>query len=385
MTDVGLDDTLAVPQGDFVLRRHGQVGAEPLRAWDAADEYVLHELDGLDLGPGGRWLVVDDGSGALVVALAAACGGRIVGWTDSRVTELATVENLRRNGLDPDAVELVPSTEPPRGPFDRVIVKVPRTKAHLDDLLRRLRPQLADEAVVIGAGMTKSVHRSTIEAFETHLGPTSTSLARKKARLLRPVIARDLVASDRPSPESVEWTGPDGLVVTGLPNVFSSNGLDAGTRLLVDHLPALPPGGVAVDLGCGTGVGAATIASRCPGVLVVCCDESHQAVAAARSTVGRVTDDATFRVIDVLDGVEDESADLIVVNPPFHAGGARTTSVARRMFTEARRVLRPGGTLLVVGNRHLGHHVHLKRIFGSVETVASNPKFVVLGARRRGR
>ena len=295
---------------------------------------------------------------------------------------MATRTNLERNDLDPDAVTFVPSTQTPDGPFDTIAIKLPRAKAHLDDILRRLRPQLSDNATVIGAGMTKSVHRSTIESFETHLGPTPTSLARKKARLLLPEIdARELTSAD-PTPVTTEWETPSGLTVTAMPNVFSAGGLDAGTRLLLDHLPDLSSGDVAVDLGCGTGVIAATLASRTAGLRVVCCDESHQAVASARVTVGRVTENAEFHVTDILAGIDDAAADLVVVNPPFHAGGARTTSVARRMFVDARRVLRPGGALLVVGNRHLGHHVQLKRIFGAAETLASNPKFVVLRARR---
>lgn len=385
MTDGEVDDTLTVPQGTFVLRRHGQVGAEPLRAWDAADEYALRELDERGLDRDGRWLVLDDASGALAVVLAAVNDAPVVAWTDSRVTELATAENLHRNGMGADAVQLVPSTAVPEGLFDRVVVKVPRTKAYLADQLRRLRPHLTSDAVVIGAGMTKSVHRSTIEAFETHLGPTPTSLARKKARLLLPEIDRDLVVSDDPAPASDRWDGPGGLVVTGMPNVFSATGLDAGTRLLVADLPDLSKVEVAVDLGCGTGIVAALLAMQDRDLEVVCCDESHQAVASARETVGRVTSNASFHVTDLLEGIADQSADLVMVNPPFHAGGARTTSIARRMFVEARRVLRPGGEFRVVGNRHLAHHVHVKRVFGSSETVASNPQFVVLSARRPAR
>ncbi|MFE0426511.1 methyltransferase, partial [Streptomyces sp. NPDC058953] len=67
-------------------------------------------------------------------------------------------------------------------------------------------------------------------------------------------------------------------------------------------------------------------------------------------------------------------------NPPFHSHRATTDTTARRMFTDARRVLRPGGELWVVGNRHLGYHVRLRRIFGDCETVAGHPKFVVLRA-----
>ncbi len=380
MADGPMDEALVVPQGTFSLRRYRHTGSEPLRAWDAADEYVLHDLAARGLVDG-RWIVVDDASGALTVALAGS-NSPLVAWTDSHVTALAMADNIERNGLPAECVELVASTEVPVGTFDWALVKVPRAKSHLDDLLRRLRPRLAPGAVVVGAGMTRSVHRSTIEAFETNLGPTTTSRARKKARLLLPEFDPALETGSDPSPVRFEWSGPTGLRVTGMPNVFSATGLDAGTRFLLEHLPDLAAVDTAVDLGCGTGVVGASMASRNPNVGVVCCDESHQAIASARRTVGRVTDNARFLLTDVLDGVADQSVDLVVVNPPFHAGGARTTAVARRMFVEARRVLHPGGELRVVGNRHLPHHVAVKRVFGSVDTVASNPQFVVLSAHR---
>jgi 16S rRNA (guanine1207-N2)-methyltransferase len=170
--------------------------------------------------------------------------------------------------------------------------------------------------------------------------------------------------------------------VTSLPNVFAADHLDHGTRLLLEHLPSPDPGATVIDLGCGNGVVAATIARFHDGIEVVCCDESCQAVAAARATVGRVTDRATFHVIDVLDGIEDRSADIVLVNPPFHAGGARTTAVAQRMLAGAHRVLRDGGELRVVANRHLDHHATIRRRFGSVQVVAADARFSVLSAIR---
>ncbi len=67
-------------------------------------------------------------------------------------------------------------------------------------------------------------------------------------------------------------------------------------------------------------------------------------------------------------------------NPPFHSHRATTDTTARRMFGTARAALREGGELWVVGNRHLGYHVRLRRLFGNCEVVASDPKFVVLRA-----
>jgi 16S rRNA (guanine1207-N2)-methyltransferase len=92
---------------------------------------------------------------------------------------------------------------------------------------------------------------------------------------------------------------------------------------------------------------------------------------------------AEFRVGDGLAGVPDGSVDLVLNNPPFHSHQATTDATAWRMITGAKRVLRPGGELWVVGNRHLGYHVKLKRLFGNSRLVASDPKFVVLRAVKR--
>ncbi|MEM9655189.1 MAG: methyltransferase, partial [Actinomycetota bacterium] len=80
--------------------------------------------------------------------------------------------------------------------------------------------------------------------------------------------------------------------------------------------------------------------------------------------------------------VEPGSIDVIVNNPPFHEDRAIGDATAWDMFVDSQVSLRRGGRLIVVGNRHLGHHARLKKIFGNCETVASNRKFVVLSARR---
>ncbi|MGB3727351.1 MAG: methyltransferase, partial [Glaciecola sp.] len=54
--------------------------------------------------------------------------------------------------------------------------------------------------------------------------------------------------------------------------------------------------------------------------------------------------------------------------------------IAWQMFLDAKRVLRPGGELRIVGNRHLDHRVKLSKLFGGCKVVASDKKFVVLKA-----
>jgi 16S rRNA (guanine1207-N2)-methyltransferase len=86
---------------------------------------------------------------------------------------------------------------------------------------------------------------------------------------------------------------------------------------------------------------------------------------------------------DGLADVPAGSVDLVLNNPPFHSHQATTDTTAWRMFSEARRALRPGGELWVIGNRHLGYHLKLRRLFGNSELVASDAKFVVLRAVKK--
>jgi 16S rRNA (guanine1207-N2)-methyltransferase len=75
--------------------------------------------------------------------------------------------------------------------------------------------------------------------------------------------------------------------------------------------------------------------------------------------------------------------DLIVVNPPFHDNNVTGDEIAWQMFTGARRALRPGGRLVVVGNRHLAYQAKLGRLFGGSRNLASNRKFVVTTSVRK--
>ncbi len=369
---------MQVPQGTFDLQRHPSSSNPTLRAWDAADEYVLHHLAGLDLPASGRWLIANDTFGALACALVE---HRPWSWSDSSLAHEAARRNLDRNGLPPDAVSALPSTQDPPGPIDVAVVKVPRTLALLEDQLHRLRPRLAPDALVVGTGMVKHVHTSTIDAFEATIGPTPTSLARRKARLLHPVLDPALDPGPPPGPTTVVLDG--GTTIVARANVFSQDRLDIGTRALLDHLPTWSRPVRVVDVGCGSGVLGTVVASGHDGIAVTFTDESHLAVDSARATFaanhpGR---EATFLVTDGVAGVPDRSADVVVCNPPFHARNAREDRDAWEMFTGARRVLDDGGEFWVVGNRHLGYHAKLARLFGDVEVVGSTPKFVILRAR----
>ncbi|MFF5897715.1 methyltransferase [Streptomyces argenteolus] len=382
---------LTTSQGEFDLARFPENPRDPLRAWDAADEYLLNRLDGGDGGepvrPSGTVAVVGDRWGALATALAA---HRPVQITDSYLARQATRANLTRNGLDPDAVRTLSVRDTPPERVDLLLVRVPKSLALLEDQLHRLAPAVHEGTVVIGSGMVKEIHTSTLKLFERIIGPTRTSLAVKKARLIFCTPDPALPRTPSPWPLRYELPGDVGAVsgrtVTNHAGIFCAERLDIGTRFFLKHLPTRKGPDHVVDLGCGNGVVGTSAALANPDATVTFIDESYQAVASAEETFRANTGpdaDAEFLVGDGLSDVPPASVDLVLSNPPFHSHQAVTDATARTMFHGARAALRQGGELWVVGNRHLGYHTQLRRIFGNCVTVAGDPKFVVLRAVKR--
>ncbi|MFE0857182.1 MULTISPECIES: methyltransferase [Streptomyces] len=377
---------MTTPWGEHELTRFPEDPRDRLRAWDASDVYLLGHLAEREVPLSGTVVVVGDRWGALVTALAA---HRPVQITDSHLAREATRANLERAGVEPGSVRLLTTQDPPPERIDVLLVRVPKSLALLEDQLLRLAPALHEGTVVVGTGMVKEIHTSTLRLFERIVGPTRTSLAVKKARLI--FSAPDLSLKRPANPWPLRYRLPDdvgpvsGRTVVNHAGVFCADRLDIGTRFFLGHLP--DGGGFrrVVDLGCGNGVVGTAVALADPDAEVLFTDESFQAVASAEATyeASGAAGRAEFRVADGLAGVPDGSVDLVLNNPPFHSHQATTDATARRMFGGARRVLRPGGELWVVGNRHLGYHVALRRLFGNSELVASDPKFVVLRAVRK--
>ncbi|WP_406213412.1 methyltransferase [Streptomyces canus] len=374
---------MTTPWGELALTRFPEDPRDLLRAWDASDEYLLRHLAAEGVALSGTVVVVGDRWGALVTALAP---HRPVQITDSFLSQEATRANLARAGVEPGAVRLLTTQDPPPGRVDVLLVRVPKSLALLEDQLLRLAPAVHEGTLVVGTGMVKEIHTSTLQLFERILGPTRTSLAEKKARL---IFCTPEPSLERPAnPWPYGYTLPDGIgavsgrAVVNHAGVFCADRLDIGTRFFLQHLPKSLGSQRIVDLGCGNGVVGTAMAMANPEAELLFVDESFQAVASAEGTyqANGLPGDAEFRVGDGLAEVPAGSVDLVLNNPPFHSHQATTDATAWQMFAGARRALRRGGELWVVGNRHLGYHVKLRKLFGNSELVAGGPKFVVLKA-----
>lgn len=376
-------ERLTAPQGTFELERHPVRKNETLRAWDAADEYLLRHVADAGIALDGTVLIVNDEFGALATAFAT---HGPISFGDSYLAHAGTRANFERNGLDPAAVTATPSLGALPECIDVVLLKIPKSTALLEEQLRRIAPTLHDGSVFVAAAMAKHIHTSTLEVFERFIGPTKTSLAEKKARLVFSTFGAG-------EPKTTTWPQtftipPENQVVVSHAGVFAAGRLDVGTRFFLETLKTTAAPETVVDLGCGNGILGMMTAMFNPEADLTFVDESYLAMASAEATFRAnlgasraakfIVGNALFDTADPADRIAAGSVDRVLCNPPFHANQAVGDATAWSMFADARDALRPGGSLWVIGNRHLAYHAKLKRLFGDCDVVNANSKFVAL-------
>lgn len=366
----------------LTLERYPQhEGSTQLLAWEAADEYLLQKIENIEVSER-PVLIFNDNFGTLACALHAHNPYSI---SDSYMSQLATRHNLELNGYSMTSVTLQDSLAPlPANPAV-VLIRVPKTLALLEQQLRALRQVVSADTLIIAGAKARDVHTSTMQVFERLLGPTRTSLAWKKARLIYCQVA-DIAPLDTPATTNWLLEGTEWLIHNHA-NVFSRGGLDLGARLFLEHLPHDLNGHI-IDLGCGNGIIGMKALEKNPEAQMTFVDESYMAVASSELNVvhnlPQDRDRCQFEVNNSLAGIERESVQAVLCNPPFHQQHAISDHTAWQMFCDAKRCLQVGGELHIVGNRHLDYYQKLRRLFGNCTTVASNQKFLILKAVKSG-
>ena len=167
------------------------------------------------------------------------------------------------------------------------------------------------------------------------------------------------------------------LAFTTDAGVFSRDGLDRGTEVLLESLPPLR--GRVLDLGCGWGAVGVALAAAWPELEVVMTDVNRRAAALARRNLAENGLHARVVEGDGFENVEGKF-DAIVTNPPIRAGKA----VVYGLFDAARDHLNPGGALYAVIRKQQGAPSalkYLKGIYAFADTVGRGSGFHVLCAR----
>lgn len=368
-----METDLHTPNSIYQLNRYPKISNQTLRAWDAADEYILEELlNQKEFKCRKNLVIFNDAFGALTIALNSYQPTVI---SDSFICKKAIEMNYQDNQLDLDLYTFKNSLEDVSKPIDILIIKIPKSLDYLKYFLNKVRPNLNENSVVLLAGMMKNLPSSLWKSLENLLGTTQTSLAKKKAKIIQVRVEKKPSIIDFPKIFSQEHSNNQ---IYNHANVFSKDSLDIGTRFLLNQFPKYTNINKAIDLGCGNGIVGLNLAQRFSDAEITFTDESFMAVESARLTAKNNLDSYAkhqFIVNNCLDGFEKQKYDLIVCNPPFHQNHSIGLHIALQMFKQAHFCLKKGGKFIVIANRHLPYFTHLKRIFGKVSTIASNKKF----------
>ncbi len=391
------------------LRRWPDVEADNLQAYDATDVLLVERALALGV-PGEGITVIGDEYGAITLALTDAGLRGIRVHQDLATGRRALARNAEELGLagfvahELDGGLLAGSR--------LVLLQLPKSLAELEEIADAVARWAAPDAVLVAGGRVKHMTLGQNEVLGRSFGRVQAERAERKSRLV--VASEPLPApAEPPFPVTADH---DGLTLVAHGGAFAGSRLDIGTRVLLEVLGVAPgalrqaqgprggwvaepveasrEGGVAepveastdvIDLGCGTGALAAAYALAHPDARVIATDRSAAAAASARATAAAngLADRITVTHDDAGSELADASADVVLLNPPFHLGTSVHTGAATRLFEAAARLLRPGGELFTVFNSSLGYRAELTRIVGATEQLHRTAKFTVTRSIRR--
>lgn len=382
------------------LRRSPDVEAENLFAYDATDRMLVeralayaaeHHL------PGSEIAVVGDEYGAITLALTDAGFEGIRFHQDSATGRLALARNAA--SLDITGFAAHELDQALLGGARLVVLQLPKALAELEEIADAVARWAASDVVLIAGGRIKHMTLTQNEVLGRYFVDVQAQRAEKKSRLIVASGARP-AAEESPYPQHAQH--PEfGLTLASHGGAFAASRIDIGTRVLLETLAADPSAGsglsadsasdatgtphAVIDLGCGTGALAAYYALNHPGADVTATDRSAAAAASARATMAAngLADRVTVTHDDAGSALPDASADLILLNPPFHLGSSIHTRAATRLFEASARLLRPGGELLTVFNSSLEYKSELSRLIGRTEQLRRTAKFTVTRSVRR--
>lgn len=276
------------------------------------------------------------------------------------------------------------------GSYDSIVVFLPKARAELEMRLALARSLASANAQLILVGEKREGIAGAIKQLKA-VAPHAYK--EDSARHCQVWCARAI----DPAPgfrveEWLTWGKAECAGVTvevaGLPGIFSQDGLDDGTRMLLETLKEQPVrADRLLDFACGAGVIGAWLQawhaerSKTPVASVDGIDVQSQAVICARQTYQRNSTAGTIVASDGLASI-DELWPCIISNPPFHTGVKTDTSMTEQFLQDVKHHLQPGGELRLVANSFLSYESLIKRHIGRVERLREDGRFTVYRAFR---
>lgn len=259
------------------------------------------------------------------------------------------------------------------GPVAAAVVCLPRARAGGQALIAAAHSAVRPGGPILIDGLKTDGIDAMIRACRARAPLILDPLAKAHGKIF--AVAADPAAF-------ADWAAAPGRTAGGFltaPGVFSADGVDPGSALLAETLPAQLPG-IVVDSGAGWGYLSAAVLSRDGVREVHLIEADHAALDCARANIADVR--ARFHWADATTFRPPVRADWAVCNPPFHTTRAADPGLGQAFIRSAAAMLGPAGVLYLVANRHLPYERVLASAFAEVATAAETKAFKVFRAVR---
>lgn len=258
---------------------------------------------------------------------------------------------------------------------DLVIIQFPKSKAELNFTLAMLDTVTTPKCLVLIVGENKSGIKSIVKLTASQLSDCAKVDAARHCVLF----AANLI----PQQEAFEiekWLKPYSfsinnteVKVVALPGVFSQNGLDMGTQVLLENLPKKINGDI-LDFGCGAGVIACYLGKTIPDIQLHLLDVSALALYSAQETLKLNELTGTIFPSNSLSDVQGKY-DQVISNPPFHQGLKTNYQATETFLAKIKPHLKAKGKVTVVANSFLRYQPIMEQAIGHTQILAKKKGF----------
>lgn len=262
--------------------------------------------------------------------------------------------------------------------FDLLLIYIPKAKTEIEYLLANLVPHLNSQADIILVGEKKCGIKSVSELLKPYSDIVNAIDSARHSSVIYAQLNKSVAPFVQQHwikdyPININGTS---LTIRSLPGVFSYGALDKGSELLLNNLPE-ELSGEGLDFGCGAGVLACYLLKKHTQLKLDLIDVNAYALASAKLTLQINALEANVFASDVFSHVTKEY-DLLLSNPPFHAGQKTNYDAAEAFINQSSKFLKKKGRLAIVANKFLRYEPLLELTYNKFTQDAENNKFKVL-------
>lgn len=341
-----------------------------LKSFSSADDYILNYITDNGIDTNGV-TVYNDRFGYLSLHL-----------IDSKPTIISNYKSqedaINKNAADNKIEEKLNFQNPLSNNISAInlaLVKVPKSMDLFRLHLIQIHESSTKNTKVICGFMTKYFTKQMIGIASEYFEVQEQSLAWKKSRLLILSEPKTDVNTNIINTIAHENVNGEKVEIKQYYGVFSAKHIDYATQFLIQNIELNSQIERVLDVASGNGILAYEISQLKSDLELHLLDDSYLANESAKLNLQ--DQEAKYHYADRLVDIESDYFDLVICNPPFHFEHENNIEMALELFHGIQRVIHEDGRFLCVANLHLNYKTHLAKIFGQVEVIAMNSKFVV--------